>query len=201
MVESMPTGSGGQLLDSGTSAGMFTNPVIILARLGPQINGRSAENIIQGLSSRLDAEISEAEARLQGSRNVLGSVEVNSPRYYWRQSGNFQQPVIEFSVRNSGQIPISRAYFNVVLTTPNRTIPWARQEFVQTFTGGLEPREKQDLTLQPRLSDWSDPKLKYLADAELKVTVVNFDDANSENMLVVDRNSLELKRKVRDMLR
>lgn len=190
----------GQQLGNMTAKG-FANPYTILTRLGPRINGSSAAAIIQNLAIRLDAEISETEARLQNVGSVLGSVEVTSPRYYWRRSGYLEQPVIEFEVRNGGTLPISRIYFSSVLTTPNRTIPWAKQEFVQTFKGGLEPREKQQLTLQPRYGDWNDPQLKYLPNAELKVVVTNFEDANEERVVAVDSNSLDLKRKVRAALR
>jgi len=174
-------------------------PNLILARLGPRINGESAATIIQNLSIRLDSEIAQSETRLQNSGDVLGAVEIGSPDYYWRRSGYVEQPVIEFSVRNNGKFPILRAYFRVVLTTPNRSIPWATQEFVQTFKGGLEPREKQQLTFQPR-GDWNDKQLKDMPNAELKVTVVNFDNANGERMITVDSDSLEFKRKVRAAL-
>ena len=170
-----------------------------MARLGPKIDGRSAAAVIKNLTIKLDSEISATEARLQNLRDVLGSVEVSSPRYYWKQSGYLAQPVVEFAVRNDGRSPISRIYFRSVLTTPNRSIPWARQEFVQTFKGGLEPHEKQQLTLQPR-GQWSDPQLKDLYNAELKVTVTNFEDANGAKVIAVDSDQLDLERKVRAAL-
>lgn len=174
-------------------------PNLVLARLGPRINGESAATIIQNLSMKLDSEIAQSETRLQNSGDVMGAVEISSASYYWRRSGYVEQPVIEFSVRNSGKFPILRAYFRLVLTTPNRSIPWATQEYVQTFKGGLEPREKQQLTFQPR-GDWNDKQLKDMPNAELKVTVVNFDNANGTRMITVDSNSLDFKRKVRASL-
>jgi hypothetical protein len=200
MIESTPRIEvDGQLLSDVVTAGTLANPSAILSRLGPRINGRNAASIIQNLSIKLDAEISEAEARLN-AENVSGSVEVTSARYYWRRSGYLEQPVIEFAVRNGGKVPISRIYFSSVLRTPTRSIPWAKQEFVQTFRGGLEPREKQQLTLQPRSADWSASQLKDLPNAELKVVVTNFEDANGEKVIVVDSGSLDLKRKVRAAL-
>lgn len=175
-------------------------PNLILARLGPRINGESAATIIQNLSLKLDSEIAQAETRLQNSEDVLGAVEISSASYYWRRSGYVEQPVIEFSVRNNGKFPILRAYFRVVLTTPNRTIPWATQEYVQNFKGGLEPREKQQITLQPS-GDWNDKQLKDMPNAELKVVITNFEDANGSRMIAVDSNSLELKRRVLASLR
>ena len=60
-------------------------PDVILARLGPRINGKSAATIIQDLSIKLDAEISQSATRLQNSEDMLGAVEIISPSYYWRR--------------------------------------------------------------------------------------------------------------------
>jgi len=207
LMESMPGFKiDGQVLEASNGSleaarGNLSNSYLVLARLGPRINGSSAAAIIQNVSIKLDAEIADTEARLPNVEGVLGSVEVDSPRYYWRRSGRLEQPVIELTIRNVGKSAISRVYFSSVLTSPNRTIPWARQEFVQTFTGGLEPREKQQLTIQPTYAAWNDPQLKYLSDAELKVVVTNYIDANEQSANAVDTGSLDMKRKVRAALR
>jgi len=202
LIESTPQLEFGGLPRSNLAAAgnLGNHPYILLARLGPRINGRSATAIIQNLSMKLDAEISQTAAMLQNVGNVLGSVAVISPRYYWRRAGYVEQPVIEFAVRNEGNVPISRVYFRSVLTTPGRSIPWVKQEFVQTFRGGLEPREKQQITLQPRYGDWNDPQLKDLYNADLKVVVTNFEDANGGKVIAVDSDSLDLKRRTRAAL-
>jgi hypothetical protein len=128
----MPTiAVNGPLLSRVGTSPNVADPYLILARLGPKINGRSAAEVVSNLSLKLDGEIAAMEARKPG--DVLGTVEVFSPSYYWRQSGYLAQPVIEFSIRNDGRIPISRVYFGMVLTTPGRSIPWASQIFVQEF--------------------------------------------------------------------
>jgi hypothetical protein len=178
------------------------NPYIFLARLGPKLNGNTAASVIQNLSIKLGAEISAAEKMLENVEGVLGSVEVGSPSYSWQRTGrgNLEQPVVEFTVRNGGTTPILRAYFKIVLMTPGRSIPWVTQNFVQTFKGGLEPREKQQVTPPVNFGGWNDPQLKYLPNAELKVVVTNVEDANGARMIAVDSDSLELKRKVRAAL-
>ena len=187
----------GPLLSTVTVRGNLVNPNAVLARLGPRINGRSAAALIKDLSVKLDAEILLSEARLASVANVSEAIEVSSPSYYWKKSGYLEQPVIEFTVRNNGKSALSRIYFRFALTSPGRAVPWARQEFVQTFKGGLEPREKQQITLQPRTAEWSDPQLKVLPNAELRVAVVNFEDATGEKVIAVDSGNLDLKRKVR----
>jgi len=181
--------------------GALANPYVILGQLGPRINGRSAAAVIQDLALKLDAEIELIATGMQDVGGLLSSVEVISPSYYWRRSGYLAQPVIEFAVRNNGKSPISRIYFSSVLISPNRSIPWASQQFVQTFKGGLEPREKQQLTIQPRSGEWNDPQLKDLSNAQLKVAVTNFEDASGERMIAIDNKGLDVKRKVRAALR
>jgi hypothetical protein len=190
----------GPLLSNVAERGNLVNPTAVLARLGPRINGRNAAALIKDLSIRLDSEILQTEARLQTVENVSGAIEISSPSYYWKKSGYLEQPVIEFAIRNNGKSAISRIYFRFALTSPGRSIPWAKQEFVQTFKGGLEPREKQQLTLQPRTAEWSDPQLKVLPNAELKVAVLNFEDATGEKVIAVDSGNLDLKRQVRAAL-
>jgi hypothetical protein len=172
----------------------IVNPYVALARLAPQINGKTAAEVIRDLTTRLDAEIAATEARSFG--NVLGTVQVFSPTYYWKQSGYAKQPIIEFSVRNDGDVPVSRVYFNVVLTSPGRPVPWAKQSIVQDFKGGLQPREKRLMTFPVSYGEWRDPQLQYLPNAELKVTVVNFNDANGERIVAFDNERLELERKI-----
>jgi len=188
-----------QMVGEVGAAGNHFNPVMMYIQLRPRIEGKSAAAIIKDLSLKLDAEIARAEGRLESAGNVAAAVEVSSADYYWKRSGRLEQPTIEFAVFNGGQAPISRIYFRFVLTTPNRAIPWAKQDFIQTFKGGLEPREKQKLSLSP-YGDWSDPQLKNLTDAKLKVDVINFEDVNGQRVIGVDRQNLELKRKVRALL-
>ena len=178
----------------------YTNEGALLSRLGSSIHGRSGKAVIQNLAMKLDAEISAIEARMQNADKTLAAVEITSASYRWRRSGYQEQPVIEFSVYNAGKVPISRVYLTGVLTTPNRTIPWVKQSFVRSFKGGLEPRERQRVTLEPRYGEWNDKQLKDLFNAELKVTVTNFEDVNGEKHLGIDIESLDVKRKARASL-
>lgn len=77
---------------------------------------------------------------------------------------------------------------------------WCVGVFVQAFKGGLEPREKPQLTFQPAYGSWNDPQLKDLHNAELKVIVTNFEDANGERAIAVNTDILDMKRKVRAAL-
>jgi hypothetical protein len=190
----------GQMLSNVVARESFANPQLILARLGPKINGRSAAAIIQDLSIKLGVEISEIESRVQNADGVLTVIEVGSPTYYWRRSGYINKPVIEFSVFNGGKVPISRVYFSSVLTTPNRSIPWIKQNFALNFKGGLEPRERKQMKFEPVSGEWNDKNLSELTNAELKLTVTNFEDASGEKVVAIDSNSLEVRHRVRSLL-
>jgi hypothetical protein len=179
----------------------YSSAEAYLGRLGSSINGRSGAAVIQNLTMKLDAEISAIETRMQSADKALAAVEVTGASYRWRRSGNLEQPVIEFSVYNAGKVPISRVYLTGVLTTPNRTIPWVKQAWIRAFKGGLEPRERQRVTVEPRFGEWNDRQLKDLYNAELKVTVTNFEDVNGEKYLGINLDSLDAKRKVRASLR
>jgi hypothetical protein len=188
-----------QVVSNAGAAGSGLNPFMMFNQLRPRINGKSAAGIIKDLSLKLDTEIAQAEGRLENAGNTAEAVEISSADYYWKRNGRTEQPTIEFAVFNGSNAPISRIYFRVVLTTPNRSIPWAKQDFIQTFKGGLEPREKKKLSLLP-YGDWSDPQLKNLPDAQLKVDVLNFEDINGQRMIAIDQDTLDLKRKVRAAL-
>jgi hypothetical protein len=177
----------------------FADPDANRILLRPKIEGRDAATVIADLSIRLKAEISSAETRLESIENIARSVEIISPSYYWKSSGYFSRPVVEFVVRNGGNVPISRIYFDCFLISPDRAIPWARQQYVKDFKGGLEPREKRNLIL-PSGGQWSDPLLKDQVNAELKVVVLNFADANGVMRIPVDRDRLDQERKLLALL-
>ena len=189
-----------QMASNVVALGSRLNPAMVYVQLRPRINGKTAAGIIQDLTIKLDSEIAKGDARMKATGEIAGSVEVSSAGYYWKRTGrNYEQPAIEFAVFNGSAAPISRIYFRFALTTPNRSIPWAQQDFIQAFKGGLEPREKRQLSLLPP-GEWNDPQLKNLPNAELKVDVINFEDANGQKMIGIDRDSLELRRKVRAAL-
>jgi len=183
-------------LDAGESR---LSPIVVFNLLKPKIDGKSAAVIIRNLALKLDAEISRSESKLQSPETADTPLEVTAPWYHWKRNGRNEQPAIEFSVFNGGTSAVSRIYFRLVLTTPNRSIPWVKQDYIENFKGGLEPREKRQIAFQP-YGDWSDPQLKNLPDAQLKVDIVNYEDASGQRMISVDRESLELKRKIRAAL-
>ena len=59
------------------------------------------------------------------------------------------KPIIELTVRNNTGHPVSRAYFEGVLSTPGRSVPWIKDSFNYQISGGLEPNEESTWRLAP----------------------------------------------------
>lgn len=72
VVESMPGIPFDGQYGNANMRGALANPYVILGRLGPRIDGRSAAAVIQDLALKLDAEIQLTETGLQSVGGVLG---------------------------------------------------------------------------------------------------------------------------------
>lgn len=128
-------------------------------------------------------EIEELEKeRLESelARNMLKQVEVIRSRFYMKEQKYMgKTPVIEITVKNGTKSAISRAFFEGVIASPNRSVPWHKDTFNYSISGGLEPGEEQSWSLAPnRFSDWG--KVDAPADALFTVTVQKVDGANGK---------------------
>ena len=89
-----------------------------------------------------------------------------------------------FRSKNGTSHPISRAYFNGVLASPNRSIPWHEDSFSYSISGGLEPGEKASWSLAPNIySGWG--KAEARKDAVFTVTVERLDGADGKAIFSV----------------
>lgn len=123
-------------------------------------------------------EINELEAlriKSEIAREELNKFQVLRSRFYLRDEGfSRKQPIIELTVKNLTESPISRAYFEGTLASPDRSVPWIRETFNYSISGGLEPNEEVTWNLAPNMfSDWG--KVNAPADAIFTVTVEQLD--------------------------
>jgi hypothetical protein len=87
-------------------------------------------------------ELEEKMAAADEDRKELTKFEVLRSRYYKRKQEFLgKRPIVELTVRNGTEYPVSRAYFIGTLASPNRTVPWLKESFNYTISGGLEPGE------------------------------------------------------------
>lgn len=92
-----------------------------------------------------------------------------------------EEPIIELTVYNGTNQAISRAYFTGTLSSPNRSVPWLKDDFNYPIPGGLEPGEEVTWSLAPNMfSDWG--TVNAAKDAILLVEVRRLDDAMGEQL-------------------
>lgn len=188
----------------------------IEAKLKGALGGKTAEEIINE-ASRVKAErqarereqalseIQELENKridYEKSKDELKKFEVLRSRFRFQEQRFMgKQPIIELTVKNGTSSPISRAYFKGVIASPNRSVPWLKDEFNYSIKGGLEPGEEASWTLAPNMfSDWG--KVEAPADAVFTVTVEQLDGPDGESLFSTldfdeddERRLAELKRK------
>lgn len=97
------------------------------------------------------AELEGRKERAEEARLELAKFEVLRSRFYKRKR-EFQfmpEPIIELTVRNGTEHPISRAYFLGTIASPGRAVPWLKESFNYSIPGGLEPGERATWKLAP----------------------------------------------------
>lgn len=127
------------------------------------------------------AELDALAAKAEEAKAQLATFEVSRSRFYMREKeySYRKEPIIEMTVRNGTQHPISRAYFKGTISSPGRSIPWLVEDFNYSIAGGLEPGEAQEWGLAPNMfSDWG--KVDAPEDALFTVEVVRLDGADGK---------------------
>jgi hypothetical protein len=82
-------------------------------------------------------------------------------------------------VRNGTDKAVARAYFEGTIASPDRSVPWHKDTFNYSISGGLEPGEQATWNLAPNMfSDWG--KIDAPSDAVFTVTVERLDGADGE---------------------
>jgi hypothetical protein len=125
-------------------------------------------------------ELEEKRVKATEAKKSLAKFEIIRSRFY-KQKREFMgnQPIIELSVRNGTGHAVSRAYFSGTLASPNRSVPWLKDQFNYSISGGLEAGEKATWKLAPNMfSDWG--KVDAPSDAILTVEVEKLDGADGK---------------------
>jgi hypothetical protein len=181
-----------------------------------QIDGMTSEDIIEmgnkikeerekKKKEQAKSEISElylAKQNAENDRKMLSKFEVKRSRFYIRKSGTYyitKQPIIELTVKNGTEKAISRAYFNGTLESPERTIPWIKDDFNYEISGGLEPGEEATWYLVPNMfSDWGE--VKAPKDAILTVEVTQLDGADENELYSVNNFGETEQNRLKELL-
>lgn len=158
---------------------------------------KQKEQAIQEIKEIEDKKLNSSKASEE-----LKKFEITRSRFYKEKRKYLgEQAIIEVSVKNGTSHPISRAYFNGVLASPARSIPWHEDSFNYSISGGLEPGEEASWSLAPNMySGWG--KAETHEGAVFTVTVDRLDGANGEAIFSVkefgekeEKRLVELKQK------
>lgn len=191
---------------AGSLADMVRDPEGVKTRGLASLNGRTAtevlaeaDRILEGrrLKEREQAakEIADLEAKKATSAAAeagLAKFTVTKSRFFKRKSMFSEDPVIELSVTNGTTSAISRAYFNGVVATPGRSVPWIKEDFSYSIPGGLEPGETASWSLAPnRFSSWG---TDVPGDAVMTVVVTRLDGPDGKPLFEVAFSEKDAKR-------
>jgi hypothetical protein len=138
---------------------------------------------LQDTKKEID-ELLQERKKDERDEQHLKKFSVKSAKYYKRESSIGKEPVIEVTVHNGTDKPVSRVYFDAVYQTPDRAIPWLEETFNYSISGGLEPGENAHWKLSP-YGGWDHIEVKE--DAQLKLDVYQLDGPDEETLWRNDR--------------
>jgi hypothetical protein len=155
-----------QLLDGKTAEQVIAEAERIRAERKGRERQQALEEIRELESKRVNSE---------KAREELKKFQVIRSRFYLREQEFMgKQPIIELTVKNGTSQAVARAYFEGTLASPNRSVPWHKDTFNYSISGGLEPGEEATWNLAPNMfSDWG--KVDAPKDAVFTVTVEQLD--------------------------
>lgn len=134
------------------------------------------------LDLKIEALLGE-KAKTENDAKDLKGVKVLRSRFFYRENSYSQDPIIEVTVKNETTHPISRIYFHGTLATAGRSIPWVKEDFNYSVSGGLEPNEEATWSLAPNaFGEWGKAP-KDRNDMILTVEVLRIDGADDEAVL------------------
>lgn len=121
------------------------------------------------------------KAKAKSDKIKLQNINVSSSRFFYQKNEyNMVKPNISLAIINNTNHAISRVYFDALLTSPNRSIPWVDTSFNYEINGGIEPGEGGEVTLSPNMfGEWSKPP-QNRTDYILSLVTTRVDGANGE---------------------
>ena len=130
------------------------------------------------------AELNQKKSIAEKSKEVLKQFIVVKSRFYYKENKyTGKEPIIELTVKNETKYPISRTYFEGILASPKRSVPWLKEDFNYQISGGIEPGEELTWSLAPNsFGSWGRAP-KDRDDMILTVTPTDLDGADGKTLL------------------
>jgi len=179
------------------------NPTIVLDRMRPKIEGKTAAAVIRTVVADLDAAIARTEGQL-GSADAdktLSKIVIENERYHWEQTGMSEHATVQFSIYNGSAKAISHVFLSGVLASRGRAAPWATGALDYGFFPALQPGTQQQVKIFIGRGAFADSELERVYDAFLTLKVTNADDTSGRRLLIVNSDLIESMRMERLALR
>jgi hypothetical protein len=169
---------------------------LLLDRIRPKIEGKTAAAVIGIVVADIDAAIARAEGQLGGTDadKTLSKIVIENERYYWERNGNFEHASVQFSIYNGGAKAITRVYLSGVVTSRSRATPWSTGPLVYSFSPVLKPGTQQQAKIYITRGELADTDLEQLYDAGLTLKLTNADDSTGRKLLVFKSDNIEAMR-------
>ncbi len=138
-----------------------------------------ALNKIEEIKTKI-TELEKKRSAAENAKDKLKKFNVVRSRFYFKKSTFGDYAVIEITVKNKTQHAVSMAYFQDVLASPGRSIPWVQDSFSHKIPGGLEPGEQATWEIYPYMSGEWRKAPKDRKDMVLTVTATRIDGADEK---------------------
>lgn len=150
----------------------------IIERADIMLRERRARERDQAL--RTLRRLEEKAASAEHDHQKRTQVSIDQARYYTSSSPyGALEPVIELTVTNSTEHPVSQLVLRGKLTSPERKTPWVDETFLYVIAGGLAPGETRQWSLAPnRFGPWGDPNIAQSASLTLTLEGLRDSDGN-----------------------
>lgn len=151
--------------------------LIISERKKKQLEQAASE--VEEVQSKI-AELEKKKRNLNRAKEDLGKFNVLRSRFYYSDADYITKPIIELTVKNNTDRAVSKVYFDSVLASPGRAVPWLKASVNYEIPGGVEPGEEVTWKLAPNIySGWSKAP-KDRDDMVLTVIVNRLDGADGK---------------------
>lgn len=156
------------------------------------LHGKTAAEVIEMASQQrtlAEAERARREAETlrelatkaseeQAALAALSDITIEAPSVEQREGMFGVNTTINFTVTNGLDQAISRLYWENVVISPGRSVPWIQEDSNYSISGGLEPGETATWSLNPGGLRWN--TTEFPEDAVLEVNVYRADGADGE---------------------
>ncbi len=152
---------------------------------------RAAKEKEQAAKEREDVlgkikDLESKKALVETAKAELAKFKIISASFYKKDKKIMdrvigKEPAIDLKVKNETGYPVSRAYFTGTLSSQGRAVPWLREDFNYSISGGLEKGEEVTWHLAPNpYGKWGTATSEAPDNAVLTVEVVRLDGADDK---------------------